>query len=171
MGSEEYKLAYYPLLPHIEFLQFNNIEDLQKIDEQVAAVFVEPIQGEAGIVLPEKDFLLKLQKRCNEVNALLVADEIQTGMGRTGTMFAFEQYNFVPDILLLAKALGAGYPIGAFISSHEIMHSLSEQPILGHITTFGGHPVSCAAALAGIEYLQENEIIKEVKKKEKLYVG
>lgn len=169
MGSDIYKEGYLPLLPEIDFLEFNKEEDLIKIDSSIAAVFVEPIQGEAGVILPNNNFLQKLQKQCNSVGALLVVDEIQTGFGRTGKMFAFEKFDFVPDILLLAKAMGAGFPIGAFISSKEIMNSLSENPILGHISTFGGHPVSCAAAIAGINYLNANKILNRVEEKGNLF--
>ena len=151
MGDETMKQAFRPLLPDVKQIEFNNEKHLQQITERTACVIVEPVQGEAGVILPQNDFLNKLRKRCNETGALLIADEIQTGMGRTGKLFAFEQYKFVPDILCLAKAFGGGMPLGAFISSEKIMSSLSHDPVLGHITTFGGHPVSCAAGLEAMK--------------------
>ncbi len=148
MGDEKARSGSLPLLPGIKHLRFNAEEDLGQIDESVAAVVVEPIQAEAGIIEPKADFLLALRKRCDEVGALLILDEIQTGMGRTGKLFAFEHYGVVPDILCLAKSFGGGMPLGAFISSKEVMSKLTFDPPLGHITTFGGHPVCCAAGLA-----------------------
>lgn len=145
MGIEAFKQAFRPLLPDIRFIEFNNENDLKNISSRTACVIVEPIQGEAGVILPRNNFLSKLRKQCDEVNAMLIFDEIQTGMGRTGNLFAFERYKVVPDILCLAKALGGGMPLGAFISSKEIMSSLSRHPVLGHITTFGGHPLSSVA--------------------------
>lgn len=165
MGSEEYKNAYRPLLPDTQTIRFNHPEDLDKIDEHTAAIIIEPIQAEAGVVLPESGFLELVRKRCDAVGALMILDEIQTGMGRTGSLFAFEQFNFIPDVLLLAKAFGGGYPLGAFIASPDIMKCLSHDPMLGHITTFGGHPVSCAAGLASLTELSDNAIIQEVKQK------
>ena len=162
LGNEKLKYAFRPLLPNIQFLDFNNIEQLSKINKKTACVFIEPIQAEAGIILPEKDFLKKLRIRCDETNTLLVFDEIQVGFGRTGKLFCFENYEVTPDILCLAKAMGGGMPIGAFISSKEIMSSLTFNPELGHITTFGGHPVCCAAALANLKLLTESNIIENV---------
>ena len=156
-GNEILKNHYRPLIPGIIQLQFNQIEDLNQIDETVAAVIIEPVQGEAGVVLPEPEFLYRLRQRCDQTNSLLIFDEIQTGLGRTGSMFAFEKYKTVPDVLCLAKALGGGMPIGAFISSKKMMDTLAYDPSLGHITTFGGNPVSAAAACAVLEILQ-NEI-------------
>jgi acetylornithine/succinyldiaminopimelate/putrescine aminotransferase len=169
MGNEEFKNAFRPLLPDTKQIEFNNFSHLKEITLRTACVIVETIQGEAGAIVPEKDFLKKLRERCNEVGALLVADEIQTGFGRTGKLFAFEHYNFIPDILCIAKGMGGGMPIGAFISSKKIMNSLTNNPILGHITTFGGHPVSCAASLATMKILLEEKLIGEVEKKEQLF--
>ena len=169
MGNEEFKNAYRPLLPDIKQLAFNNINDLQNITTKTAAVFVETIQAEAGMVMPEGDYLNQLQIRCNKVGALLVADEIQCGFGRTGKLFAFEHYNFIPDILCLAKGMGGGMPIGAFIASKMLMHSLTNNPILGHITTFGGHPVCCAASLATLNVLLDDKLIEQIEQKEKLF--
>ncbi len=157
--------AYRPLLPGIRHIEFNNIPDLQKITTKTAAVIVEPVKAESGVTLPKADFLIQLQNRCKETGTLLILDEIQTGYGRTGTLFAMEQFGIVPDILLLAKGMGGGMPIGAFISSVEIMKVLSFNPLLGHITTFGGHPVSCAAALATLETLLESNLIAQVDEK------
>ncbi|MFL5763863.1 MAG: aspartate aminotransferase family protein [Bacteroidia bacterium] len=166
MGSEEFKSSFRPLLPDTRQIPFNDISALQQITERTACVFVETIQGEAGAILPQNDFLKKLKERCKLKGALLVADEIQCGFGRTGKMFAFEHYGFVPDILCLAKGMGGGMPVGAFISSKEIMNSLTNNPILGHITTFGGHPVCCAAALASLEVLLEEKLVAGVQEKE-----
>ena len=171
LGNEKLKYAFRPLLPNIQFLDFNNIEQLSKINKKTACVFIEPIQAEAGIILPEKDFLKKLRIRCDETNTLLVFDEIQVGFGRTGKLFCFENYEVTPDILCLAKAMGGGMPIGAFISSKEIMSSLTFNPELGHITTFGGHPVCCAAALANLKLLTESNIIENVNKKGELFIN
>jgi len=169
MGNEEFKNAFRPLLPDIRHIEYNNISDLKQITTHTACVIIETIQGEAGAIVPQNDFLKLLKKRCNEVGALLVADEIQCGFGRTGKLFAFEYYNFIPDILCLAKGMGGGMPIGAFISSKEIMHSLTNNPHLGHITTFGGHPVSCAASAATLTVLLEEKLIEQVENKEKLF--
>jgi acetylornithine/N-succinyldiaminopimelate aminotransferase len=167
-GNETLKNSFRPLLPGITTIRFNNEDDLKIIDENTAAVFAEPIQAEAGIILPENGFLTKLRERCNDTGTLLVFDEIQTGIGRTGSMFAFEQYGIVPDILLLGKAFGGGMPLGCFISSNEIMSTLSFDPVLGHLTTSGGHAASCAASIAVLELLRDGKIISEVKNKEKI---
>lgn len=156
MGNETFKQAFRPLLPDVRFIEFNNENHLEQITSKTACVIVEPIQGEAGIVSPENNFLSKLRRRCDETGTLLIFDEIQTGMGRTGKLFAFEKYKAVPDILCLAKALGGGMPLGAFISSKEIMSTLSHNPVLGHITTFGGHPLSCAAGMAALEIISSH---------------
>jgi acetylornithine/succinyldiaminopimelate/putrescine aminotransferase len=169
MGNEEFKNAFRPLLPDIRHIEYNKISDLKQITTDTACVIIETIQGEAGAIVPQNDFLKLLKKRCNEVGALLVADEIQCGFGRTGKLFAFEHYDFIPDILCLAKGMGGGMPIGAFISSKEIMHSLTNNPHLGHITTFGGHPVSCAASAATLTVLLEEKLIEQVENKEKLF--
>ncbi|MGV3509848.1 MAG: aspartate aminotransferase family protein [Sphingobacteriaceae bacterium] len=169
MGNEYYKEAYRPLLPDISFINFNNHEDLEKIDTETACIILETIQGEAGIRVPDADYLKALRKRCSETGTLLILDEIQTGFGRTGKLFAFEHYDIVPDILLLAKGIGGGMPIGAFISSRAIMEVLTENPILGHITTFGGHPVCCAAGLATLETLLEENLMQNIAQKEFLF--
>ncbi|MBL7888062.1 MAG: aspartate aminotransferase family protein [Bacteroidia bacterium] len=169
MGSEEFKNAYRPLLPDTKLIRFNCDEDLAGISGRTACVVVETIQGEAGAVVPAVDYLQKLKRTCEQKGALLVVDEIQCGFGRTGKLFAFEHYGITPDILCLAKGMGGGMPIGAFISSNEIMCSLTHDPILGHITTFGGHPVSCAASLATLRTLISENLIEQVEAKEKLF--
>ncbi|MCD0488418.1 aspartate aminotransferase family protein [Pedobacter sp. MC2016-14] len=169
MGNEYYKQAYRPLLPEVSFINFNEPADLALITEQTACVIMETLQGEAGIRVASTAYMLKLRQRCTEVGALLILDEIQNAFGRTGKLFAFEHYGIVPDILLLAKALGGGMPIGAFISSKKVMGVLAENPILGHITTFGGHPVSCSAGLASLEVLLEENLTEGVTKKEMLF--
>jgi len=169
MGNEEYKQAYRPLLPGITFINFNQKQDLEQITEHTAAVIVETIQGEAGIRVPDLDYMLLLRHKCLQTNTLLIFDEIQTGLGRTGKLYAFEHFGIVPDILLTAKAFGGGMPLGAFIASKQIMDSLKENPILGHITTFGGHPVCCAAGLASLEVILKEDLMKDVPEKEKLF--
>jgi acetylornithine/N-succinyldiaminopimelate aminotransferase len=169
MGNEEFKQAYRPLLPHIQFINFNNVPDLEKITTRTAAVFLETVQGEAGIRVADPAYFKALRARCTETGTLLVLDEIQCGFGRTGKMFGFEHYDIVPDILLLAKGIGGGMPIGAFISSTEIMMSLATNPILGHITTFGGHPVSCAAGLATLQTIIKEDIVNGVTEKGELF--
>jgi len=168
-SDEYYKQAFRPLLPGISFIRFNDISSLAVIDQNTAAVFTEVVQGEAGYIAAEKAFLEALRARCSEVGALLVFDEIQSGMGKTGKMFAFEHYGIVPDVLLLGKALGAGMPIGAVVSSQERMLALADNPILGHITTFGGHPVVAAAAHAGIKELRSRNWMASVSEKEALF--
>jgi acetylornithine/succinyldiaminopimelate/putrescine aminotransferase len=152
-GSEQYRNAFRPLLPDTFQIEFNNEESLSAVDYKTACVIIEPVQGEAGIIYPEKGYLEKLRERCTATGALLVFDEIQTGFGRTGFMFATDRFAVVPDIILLAKALGGGMPLGAFISSNEILSALVSEPPLGHITTFGGHPVCCAAGLASLNVI------------------
>lgn len=169
MGSEEFKRAFRPLVPGNRVIRFNCEADLQHITHQTAGVIVEPVKAESGVHVPKNDFLKKLRARCTEVGALLIFDEIQTGCGRTGTLFAFEQYGAVPDILLLAKGLGGGMPIGAFIASADIMGVFKNKPILGHITTFGGHPVCCAAALATLKVLLKEDYIAQVAQKANLF--
>lgn len=169
MGNEYYKQAYRPLLPNVHFIHFNESADLDLIDHDTACVIVESIQGEAGVRVPENAYMQALRKRCDETGALLIMDEIQTGFGRTGKLFAFEHFGIHPDILLLAKGIGGGMPIGAFIASREIMDCLKDNPILGHITTFGGHPVSCAAGLATLNTILEENLVAEVGKKEALF--
>jgi acetylornithine/succinyldiaminopimelate/putrescine aminotransferase len=165
MGSEEFKQAYRPLLPDIKFINFNDHADLALITDATAAVFIETVQGEAGIRLPELNYLKALRKKCTETQTLLVFDEIQCGFGRTGKMFGFEHFDVIPDVLLLAKGIGGGMPIGAFISSAEIMTVFTENPILGHITTFGGHPVSCAAGLATLNVILAENLVQNIQKK------
>ena len=169
MGNEEFKHPFYPLLPETSVIRLNNIEDLERITESTAAVFLETIQGEAGIRIPTQEFMVALRKKCNSTGSLLVLDEIQCGFGRMGKMFGFEHYGIIPDILLLAKGMGGGMPIGAFIASKELMSTLSKNPILGHITTFGGHPVSCAAGSACLSVMQDENILETVSEKEKLF--
>jgi len=169
MGNEEFKRAYRPLLPGVNFIRLNNFDDLELITGQTAGVILETIQGEAGIRIPEKAYLQALRKRCDETGVLLILDEIQAAFGRTGKLFAFEHFGIVPDILLLAKALGGGMPVGAFIASHQIMSALKENPILGHITTFGGHPVCCSAGLAALEVLLSENLVAGVEEKEALF--
>ena len=172
IGVDEFKTPFEPLLPNITQLEFNSSEDLHKITEQTACVLVEPIQGEAGIMVPSEAYLKQLRKKCDETGALLIFDEVQTGFGRTGSLFAFEQFDVSPDILTIAKGFGGGFPIGAFVSSKEIMSVLKTEPVLGHITTFGGHPVCAAAAHANLEYLIENpQLIEGVKEKEQLFLS
>lgn len=163
MNPKDFIGPFHPLLPGINHISYNCEACLDRIDHSTACVIIETVQGEAGVQLPKFDYLKKLRNRCNEVGALLVLDEIQCGFGRTGTFFAFEQFDIVPDILLLAKGMGGGMPIGAFIAPNAIMQSLSKNPPLGHITTFGGHPVSCAASLATAQYLHESDLIEQVK--------
>ena len=168
-SDEYYKQAFRPLLPGVSFITFNNIDSLDQIDHNTACVFTEVIQGEAGYIAANLEFLLALKNKCKETGALLVFDEIQSGMGKTGKMFAFEHYGIKPDILLLGKALGAGMPIGAVIASNDLMVLFADQPILGHITTFGGHPVIAAAAHAGIQFLVASNLLNEVAEKEALF--
>ena len=167
--GEEWKNAFRPLLPDTKAIRFNCEEDLQLITERTACVLCEPIQGEAGVHPPKDGYLQALRRRCDEVGALLIFDEIQVGMGRSGEMFAMKKYGVTPDIVCLAKALGGGMPLGAFVSSQKIMSTLTHDPVLGHITTFGGHPVCCAAGLAAMKYLQDNKIVEDVERKGALY--
>jgi acetylornithine/succinyldiaminopimelate/putrescine aminotransferase len=153
-GNEVKKKAFRPLIPEIRFIHLNNYEELNQISEKTACVILETIQGDAGVRIPKDDYLDTLKKRCNEVGALLIFDEIQCGMGRTGKLFAFEHFNVIPDILTLGKALGGGMPIGALVSSTDNLSLFTHNPMLGHITTFGGHPVVCAAAAATLNVLQ-----------------
>jgi acetylornithine/N-succinyldiaminopimelate aminotransferase len=168
MGNEDFKQAYRPLLPGVNFIRFNQTDDLEQITNQTACVIIETIQGEAGIRVPDLAYMQALRNRCDETGTLLILDEIQAAFGRTGKLFAFEHFGIVPDILLLAKALGGGMPVGAFISSNKIMGALKENPILGHITTFGGHPVCCAAGLAALEVLLDENLVAQVAEKEAL---
>lgn len=169
IGNTEYHKAYAPLLPEIDFVSYNDIADLEKISTQTAAVIVEAIQGEAGVRVPTAAYLQALRNKCTEVGALLIFDEIQTGFGRTGKMFAFEHFDVVPDILMLAKGIGGGMPLGAFVAPKEIMDVIKDNPMLGHITTFGGHPVSCAAALASLDVIHNENLIDAVTRKADLF--
>lgn len=168
-GNEVKKQAFRPLLPDVKFIHFNTESDLKEITEKTACVIIETVQGDAGVRIPNPGYLKALRDRCTKVGALLIFDEIQCGMGRTGTMFAFEQFGIVPDILTIGKAFGGGLPIGAFISSKEKMNVLTHNPMLGHITTFGGNPVCCAAALATLEIFEEEKILQHVEAKGKLF--
>ena len=167
--GEEWKNAFRPLLPDCKAIEYNNFDDLQQITERTACVLCEPVQGEAGVRLPKDGYLAALRRRCTEVGALLIFDEIQTGMGRSGEMFAMTKYGVTPDIVCLAKAFGGGMPLGAFVSSNEIMNTLQSNPVLGHITTFGGHPVCCAAGLAATRYLIDNKVVEDVERKGALF--
>ena len=172
MGSpegEEWKCAFRPLMPDVRSIEFNDFEALNEITERTACVIAEPVQGEAGVRPPMKGYLEALRKRCDEVGALLIFDEIQTGFGRTGAVFASLKYGVTPDIVCMGKALGGGMPLGAFAARREVMNSLTHKPVLGHITTFGGHPVCCAAGLAALNYLEDNGIIEQVETKGALY--
>lgn len=167
--GEEWKNAFRPLLPDVRAVEFNAFDELQHITRRTACVLAEPVQGEAGVRPPAPGYLEALRKRCDEVGALLIFDEIQTGMGRTGELFAMQRYGVVPDIVCLAKALGGGMPLGAFVSRPEIMGTLQENPVLGHITTFGGHPVCCAAGLAALDYIRDNGLAGHADAKGALY--
>ena len=168
-GNEVKKQAFRPLLPDVSFMDFNSIEDLGLITDRSACVIIETIQGDAGVRIPSRAYMKALRKRCDETGALLILDEIQCGMGRTGTLFAFEQFDIVPDILTVAKAFGGGLPIGAFISDKNIMTCLTHDPMLGHITTFGGNPVCCASALATLKVIEDEKILEQVEEKGKLF--
>ncbi|PRD54449.1 aspartate aminotransferase family protein [Sphingobacterium gobiense] len=169
IGNPAYQEAYAPLLPEIEFIKFNNISSLDSITNQTAAVIVEAIQGEAGVRVPSTEFMQALRIKCDETGAILIFDEIQTGFGRTGKLFAFEHFGIVPDVLMLAKGIGGGMPLGAFVARKEIMDVIKDNPMLGHITTFGGHPVSCAAALASLQVIQNENLLDTVETKAALF--
>lgn len=164
-GNPVYREPFEPLLPEVTFLPFNTKSALAKIDETIAAVIIEPIQGEGGVRIPDDDFLPALRRRCDEVDALLIFDEVITGFGRTGKMFASEHWHITPDVMVLAKALGGGMPLGAFISTPEIMATLSTDPPLAHVTTFGGHPVCCAAGLASLNFMLETNLPQRAQEK------
>ena len=171
IGDEYWRNAFRPLLPGTMQLHYNSFEDLENITQQTACVIAETVQAEAGVLVPQNNWLKALRKKCTETGTLLVLDEIQCGFGRNGTLWAFEQFNVVPDILLLGKALGGGMPLGAFVAEKKIMDSLSHNPVLGHINTFGGHPVCCVAGLAGFKVLLEEKLIDGVKDKEALFLS
>ena len=166
MGYEERKRAYRPLIPGTSYIQFNDIGDLEQINEQTAAVILETIQGGAGFIVPTNDYMKAVRERCDKLGALLILDEIQPGMGRTGKLFAFEHYNMIPDIFVTGKGLGGGFPVGAFGASKKLMNLLQDEPILGHITTFGGHPVIAAACHATLKTLLQSNLIAETIEKE-----
>jgi acetylornithine/succinyldiaminopimelate/putrescine aminotransferase len=169
MGNETYKRAYRPLLPGVRQIRFNEEADLETISCRTAAVILETIQGANGFIEPKNDYLKKVKARCEAVGALLILDEIQPGFGRTGKLFGFEHYGIVPDILVVGKAMGGGMPIGGFIASHEMMSVLKQNPKLGHITTFGGHPVCAAAAVAALEVLYNEDLIGQIERKTALF--
>ncbi len=169
MGFEERKQIFRPLLPDVDFITFNNEEDLKKITTKTAGIILESIQGGAGFIQPENNFLEKVRARCTEVGAMMIIDEIQPGFGRTGKLFGFENYNVVPDIIILGKGMGGGMPVGAFTASSAHMDLLSDNPKLGHITTFGGHPVIAAACLATLQEITETSLIQDTLTKEKLF--
>lgn len=167
-GNEVKKQQFRPLLPDVRFIEFNIEKDLEQITQRTACVIMETIQGDAGVRIPSREYMKALRKRCTEVGALLILDEIQCGMGRTGTLFAFEQFDIVPDILTIAKAFGGGLPIGCFVSDKNIMASFTHDPMLGHITTFGGNPVCCASALATLEVIENENLLASVESKGRL---
>ena len=168
-GNEQKKYAFRPLLPDVMQLPFNDCDALDSIDHQVAGVIIEPIQGDAGVRIPSKEFMAKLRKICDDHCILLIADEIQTGFGRTGKLFAYEHFDIVPDIMTIGKAFGGGMPIGGLVTSQKIMSLFTTNPPLGHITTFGGHPMCCAGALAGLEVLENENIVSNVEQKGVLF--
>ncbi|MDR1898341.1 MAG: aspartate aminotransferase family protein [Prevotellaceae bacterium] len=169
MGDESFRNSFRPLIPDVRSIEFNNFDQISLITERTACVIVEPLQGEAGAITPVDNYLAALRKRCSDTGALLIFDEVQTGFGRLGKMFAFEKYNVVPDILTVAKSMGGGMPLGAFIASKEIMNCLQTNPALGHITTFGGHPVSCAAGLAALDIIISENLPSKVEEKSLLF--
>lgn len=171
MGSEYWKQSFRPLLPGTKQLTYNSFEELENITEQTACVIAETVQAEAGVIVPQKEWMQALRKKCTDTGTLLVLDEIQCGFGRNGSLWAFEQFGIVPDVLLLGKALGGGMPLGAFIADKKIMDSFTSNPVLGHINTFGGHPVCCAAGMAAMNVLLEENLIDAVKAKEQLFVS
>lgn len=168
-GDERKKSAFRPLLPEVYFIDFNNEDDLQKITTETAGVIVESIRGASGFRLPENDFFIKLKKRCEDVGALLIMDEIQPGFGRTGKLFGFEHFGIVPDIVAMGKGMASGLPVGAFMTSNEIMASLKQNPQLGHITTFGGNPVIAAASLELLNVIEEEKLMEDIDRKEALF--
>ena len=169
MGFEERKQIFRPLIPDVDFITFNNEDDLQKITTKTAGIILETIQGGAGFIQPHNDFLKKVRQRCNEVGAMMILDEIQPGFGRTGKLFGFQNYDVVPDIVCMGKGMGGGMPVGAFTASSAMMELLSHDPKLGHITTFGGHPVIAAACLATLQEITKTNLMAEATEKEKLF--
>ena len=171
MGDEYWRNAFRPLLPDILHLEYDSFESLNEISENTACVILETVQAEAGVIVPSGEWMKAIRKKCNGTGTLLILDEIQTGFGRTGSLWGFEKFRIVPDILVLGKALGGGMPLGAFIADKKLMNVLTEEPVLGHITTFGGHPVSCAAGMAAMKVLLEENLIDSVHEKEKLFLS
>ncbi len=169
MGGEEYKNSFRPLLPDVYIVDFNDTDSLSEIDERTACVVAETLQGEAGAIVPDTAYLQALRKRCDETGALLVLDEVQCGMGRTGRLWAFEHFNIIPDIIAMAKGLGGGLPLGCFVTSKKLMQQLTHDPVLGHISTFGGNPLCCAAALATLKVILDEKPYLQADKKEKLF--
>lgn len=169
LGSEHQKIGYRPLLPDTRFIEFNSLSDLENITTKTAAVLLETIQGGAGFILPENDYLKKVKERCNAVGALLILDEIQPGFGRTGHFFGFEHFNVKPDIIVMGKGMGGGLPVGAFTASRELMKMLEDKPKLGHITTFGGNPLIAASCLATLRVIRDSKLMQEIPEKEALF--
>lgn len=169
LGSEHQKVGYRPLLPDTRFIEFNSLSDLENITTKTAAVLLETIQGGAGFILPENDYLKKVKERCDAVGALLILDEIQPGFGRTGHFFGFEHFNVKPDIIVMGKGMGGGLPVGAFTASHELMKMLEDKPKLGHITTFGGNPLIAASCLATLRVIRDSKLMQEIPEKEALF--
>lgn len=171
IGDEYWRNAYRPLLPDVLHLQYNSVDSIEAITEETACLIAETVQAEAGVKAPSKEWMLALRKRCTETGALLILDEIQTGFGRTGKLWGFEHFDITPDVLLLGKALGGGMPLGAFIADKKLMDAFANNPVLGHITTFGGHPVCCAAGMAAMKALIDEGMMKEAKKKQELFLS
>ena len=169
MGDEYWRNAFRPLLPDVLHLEYNSFDSLNEIASQTACVIAETVQAEAGLIVPSNEWIQRLRKKCTETGALLILDEIQTGFGRTGKLWGFEHFDIAPDILLLGKALGGGMPLGAFIADKKLMQALTENPVLGHISTFGGHPVCCAAGMAALKVLFDEGLINEARQKEELF--
>jgi len=169
IGDEYWRNSFRPLLPDVLHLEYNSFESIKEISEKTACIILETIQAEAGIIAPSKEWIQAVKKKCNETGTLLILDEIQTGFGRTGKLWGFENFNVIPDVLVLGKALGGGMPLGAFIADHKLMNTFTEAPVLGHITTFGGHPVSCAAGIAAMKTLLDERMFADVKEKEDLF--
>jgi acetylornithine/succinyldiaminopimelate/putrescine aminotransferase len=169
MGDEYWRNAFRPLLPDVLHLEYNSFDSLREITDQTSFVIAETVQAEAGIIAPTVEWMQAVRKKCTETGTLLILDEIQTGFGRTGKLWGFEHFDIVPDILLLGKALGGGMPMGAFIADKKLMDSFTENPVLGHITTFGGHPVCCSAGMAAFKALLDENLVSQVKEKEELF--
>ena len=171
IGDEYWRNAYRPLLPDVEHLDFNSMSSLDRVSDRTACVIAETVQAEVGVCKPSREWLRALREKCNKHQVMLIFDEVQAGFGRTGSLWAFEQFEVVPDILMLGKALGGGMPLGAFVASRQLMSAFTENPVLGHITTFGGHPVCCAAGKASLEVLLSENLVEQVKQKEALFIS